>query len=59
MTPSKLDRLTTEDEDFEFNNMETDERINMEIVKFDMNFPDPLQYCIGVFTKTLSQSVYY
>jgi hypothetical protein len=46
----------TDDEDFEFNNLETDERVNMEIVKFDLSFPDPLFYCIGIFTKPIPYS---
>jgi hypothetical protein len=36
-------RLSTEDEKdaFEFNDLETDERINIDIFQFDMSFPDP------------------
>ena len=31
-----------EDKDaFEFNDLETDERLNIDICKFDMAFPDP------------------
>ncbi len=42
--------LSTEDEkdnSFEFNDLETDERINMDVFQFDMAFPDPLHFCIG------------
>ena len=37
----------TEDDDSDFNDLETDERINIDIVRFDNNFPDPQCYCIG------------
>ena len=44
---------TEEDKDngFEFNDLETDERINIDIFQFDMAFPDPLYFCIGFITK--------
>ena len=46
-------RLSTEDEKeaFEFNDLETDERINIDIFQFDMAFPDPKEYCLGFLVK--------
>ena len=46
-------RLSTEDEKeaFEFNDLETDERINIDIFQFDMSFPDPKEYCLGFLVK--------
>lgn len=46
--------MSTEEEKdgaFEFNDLETDERINIDIFQFDMAFPDPLEYCIGFIAK--------
>ena len=36
-----------EDDNFDFNDIDTDERINGDIIKFDSQFPDPDKYCIG------------
>lgn len=33
--------LTEEDSAFDFNDLDTDERVNCEIIQFDLNFPDP------------------
>ena len=41
----------------EFNDLETDERINIDIFKFDMAFPDPLNYCIGFISNAPSKKV--
>ena len=48
--------METDDEKdaLEFNDLETDERINIDIVHFDMCFPDPKDYCIGFLVKELS-----
>ena len=35
------EKLATDDEDSDFNDLETDERINIDIVRFDNSFPDP------------------
>eukprot|EP00347_Sterkiella_histriomuscorum_P022599 403337876 len=49
--------LETEDEKdaFEFNDLETDERINIDIFQFDMSFPDPKDYCLGFIVKDLER----
>lgn len=40
--------ITEEEKDgFEFNDLETDERINMDVFQLDMAFPDPKEYCLG------------
>jgi hypothetical protein len=44
--------MTDDEEAFDFNDLETDERINIDIVKFDQTFPDPQTHCIGFFTET-------
>ena len=48
-------RLSTEEEKdaFEFNDLETDERINIDIFQFDMTFPDPKEYCLGFLVKEI------
>jgi hypothetical protein len=38
-----------ETDGFEFNDLDTDERVNSEIIQFDYSFPDPLNYCIGYY----------
>lgn len=48
----KQERVSTEDEDSDFNDLETDERINLDIVKLDNSFPDPIHYCIGFLTES-------
>jgi hypothetical protein len=35
----------------EFNDLETDERINIDIFQFEMAFPDPKEHCIGFLVK--------
>jgi len=40
-------RVSEEDDAFEFNDLDTDERVNSDILQFDINFPDPSDYCIG------------
>jgi hypothetical protein len=40
-----------EKEALEFNDLETDERINIDIFKFEMAFPDPFTHCIGFIAK--------
>ena len=49
-------RMSTEDDKdaFEFNDLETDERINIDIFKFEMIFPDPLTHSIGFLLKPCS-----
>ncbi len=37
----------SDEEDADFDDLETDERYNNDILQFDINFPDPLQYSIG------------
>lgn len=41
---------------FEFNDLETDERINIDIFRFEMAFPDPTKHCIGFIMKPPSDS---
>lgn len=36
-----------EKESIEFNDIDTDERINIDVLKFDLDFPDPFEYSIG------------
>ncbi|CDW78183.1 UNKNOWN [Stylonychia lemnae] len=47
--------LSTEEEKdgFEFNDLETDERINIDIFQFDNTFPDPKEYCLGFIVKDI------
>lgn len=40
----------TEEDDSDFNDLETDERINIDIVRFDNSFPDPSLHCLGFLT---------
>jgi hypothetical protein len=49
---------TDDDKDggFEFNDLETDERINIDIFQFDMCFPDPKEYCLGFIVKELDSN---
>ena len=51
-------RLSTEDEKdaFEFNDLETDERINIDIFQFDSTFPDPKEYCLGFLVKEIDSA---
>jgi hypothetical protein len=39
-----------ETDGFEFNDLDTDERVNSEIIQFDYSFPDPLNYCLGYYS---------
>ena len=48
--------MEEEKDGFEFDDLETDERINIDIYKFDMAFPDPQNYCIGFVVKTPTAS---
>jgi hypothetical protein len=46
---------TFEDEEaFDFNDLETDERVNIDIVTFAKGFPDPQSYCLGFFTQEIA-----
>lgn len=46
-----MSQMTEDEKDnaFEFNDLETDERINIDVCQFEMAFPDPLYHCIGFF----------
>jgi hypothetical protein len=37
----KKEKMVTDDDDSDFNDLETDERVNIDIVRFDNSFPDP------------------
>jgi len=45
--------LEEEKDAFEFNDLETDERINIDIYQFDNSFPDPKEYCLGFIVKEI------
>ena len=47
ITSNKMNEDPDADDDFEFNGMDTDERINVDVTMFNIAFPDPLLYCIG------------
>lgn len=46
-----------DDDAFDFNEFDTDERINSEIIQFDLSFPDPLFYCLGFHTVPLKENL--
>ncbi len=48
--------MEEEKDGFEFNDLETDERINIDIFKFEMAFPDPMSHCIGFIIKPPSNN---
>ncbi len=43
----KQEDMSDVEDNADFNDLETDERFNNDIIQFDFNFPDPMHYSIG------------